>query len=339
VVDSSANNHRDIMHMAARGPISAARVQRALRLSRATTHRRIKELVDSGRLERIGAARSSVYVLAASRWRWPRAGLDEFEAWKEMEPAVRPMARATEKQIDTLRYAVTEMINNAIDHSGGKRVDAAVRPSGGSFEIEIADDGVGVFEHLRRSRGLPSLEDAIVQLEKGKLTTDPTRHTGEGLFFTSRTSRSFKLASGPLAWLVDNVANDRAVLLLDKPVRGTRVLLTFTPGEIPELPEIFRRWTDLESGAFNVSRTTVKLAAHGRALISRSEAKRVVADLEKFATVELDFSGVETVGQGFADEVFRVFASAQPQVKLEPTHMSPSVAFMVRRARAGPPSR
>ena len=48
----------------------------------------------------------------------------------------------------------------------------------------------------------------------------------------------------------------------------------------------------------------------------------------------LDFSGVEVAGQGFCDEVFRVFARAHPQVTLEPVGMDPAVAFMVDRARA-----
>jgi len=40
-----------------------------------------------------------------------------------------------------------------------------------------------------------------------------------------------------------------------------------------------------------------------------------------------------TVGQGFCDEVFRVFAAAHPEVVLVPTGMNESVSFMVRRAR------
>jgi anti-sigma regulatory factor (Ser/Thr protein kinase) len=322
-----------ILAMAASGAVTAEQVRRALRVSRATAHRRIKALVDAGRLEQIGAARAAVYVLAPAHWVWPRDRIDELTAWKQMEPALRALSPMTEPEANTLYYAISEMVNNAMDHSGGKHVRAAARRVDGDLEVEISDDGVGIFEHVRRAKQLPSAEDAIVQLEKGKLTTDPARHTGEGLFFTSKVVRRFRLESGKLAWLVDNQANDRAVQVLDRPVRGTRIVLTFTPGEIPELQSVFQAWTDAESGEFNVTRTTVRLAAHGKALISRSEAKRIVAGLEKFAVVELDFTGVDVVGQGFADEVFRVFSNAHPRIRLEPTHMSPSVAFMVGRAR------
>jgi hypothetical protein len=64
-----------------------------------------------------------------------------------------------------------------------------------------------------------------------------------------------------------------------------------------------------------------------------------LARLTDFRHVTLDFSGVEMVGQGFCDEVFRVFARAHPEVALEPVGMNDAVTFMVARARAAVPVR
>ncbi|MFM8292004.1 MAG: STAS-like domain-containing protein [Planctomycetia bacterium] len=66
------------------------------------------------------------------------------------------------------------------------------------------------------------------------------------------------------------------------------------------------------------------------------EARRVTIGLERFRYVTIDFTGVELVGQGFCDELFRVFAGGHPQVVLAPVGMSESVAFMVERARRPP---
>ena len=85
---------------------------------------------------------------------------------------------------------------------------------------------------------------------------------------------------------------------------------------------------------FTRTRATIKLATLGTVLVSRSEAKRLVARLTDFRHATLDFSGVDVVGQGFCDEVFRVFARAHPEVTLEPVGMNDTVAFMVGRARA-----
>jgi len=89
----------------------------------------------------------------------------------------------------------------------------------------------------------------------------------------------------------------------------------------------------VKPGAGSKIRISVRLFRIGVRFISRSEAKRVLQGLEKFREVVLDFSRVEDVGQGFADEVFRVWAREHPAVRITPVSMSPAVEFMVERAR------
>jgi hypothetical protein len=69
-------------------------------------------------------------------------------------------------------------------------------------------------------------------------------------------------------------------------------------------------------------------------LVSRSEARRLLQRVTEFTHVTLDFSGIDVVGQGFCDEIFRVFARSHPEIALEPVGMNDAVAFMVARARA-----
>ena len=47
----------------------------------------------------------------------------------------------------------------------------------------------------------------------------------------------------------------------------------------------------------------------------------------------LDFKGIKTIGQAFADEIFRVFAREHPGVKLMPCNANNEVAKMIHRAR------
>jgi hypothetical protein len=67
-------------------------------------------------------------------------------------------------------------------------------------------------------------------------------------------------------------------------------------------------------------------------LTPRSEAKRLMASLERFEEVELDFHGVNLVGQGFADEVFRVWTRTHPGTRVTPVRMSPEIEPMIRGA-------
>jgi hypothetical protein len=50
--------------------------------------------------------------------------------------------------------------------------------------------------------------------------------------------------------------------------------------------------------------------------------------------VIFDFAGVPTVGQAFADEIFRVFPQQHPEVKLVPIHADPEVQQMIDRAKS-----
>lgn len=59
----------------------------------------------------------------------------------------------------------------------------------------------------------------------------------------------------------------------------------------------------------------------------------MLSRLSEFREVVLDFHGVEGVGQGFADEVFRVWSLEHPRTTLVPVGMNDVVAFMVERAR------
>ena len=101
------------------------------------------------------------------------------------------------------------------------------------------------------------------------------------------------------------------------------------------LNSIFDQFTSGDDFAFSKTIVPVELAQYGNeALMSRSQAKRVLTRIEKFKTVLFDFSGVETIGQAFADEIFRVFALAHPHIELIPIHASLDVQAMIARALA-----
>lgn len=72
----------------------------------------------------------------------------------------------------------------------------------------------------------------------------------------------------------------------------------------------------------------MRMAVDGE-LISRSQAARVTAQFGSFTTVELDFLAIPTIGQGFADELFRVWPLAHPDTTISVTNASDAVKRMV----------
>jgi hypothetical protein len=97
---------------------------------------------------------------------------------------------------------------------------------------------------------------------------------------------------------------------------------------------IFDQYTSGDEYGFTKTVVPVKLARYGNEnLISRSQAKRLVARVELFKTVLFDFKDVPTIGQAFADEIFRVFAKSHPDIQLLAIHASSEVKRMIGRAQ------
>lgn len=262
----------------------------------------------------------------------PLAGLTEDEVWRDL---IEDLELDTSSPVGRITaYAFNEMLNNAIDHSEGTTVEIAVWISPEAWCFRLLDDGVGVFARLKEGLGLPSELAAIAELTKGRRTTDPARHTGEGIFFTSKQVDVFRLSSGRVRWTVDNLRADQAVGRSGVS-EGTLVEVR-TDAQTTRLPvEVFRAFT--EDTRFTRTRPSVKLFGLGLTFASRSEARRLLDGLDEFTEVELDFTGVEDVGQGFVDELLRVWPASHPDKTIIPTNMNEPVRFMVERAIQGAP--
>ncbi|HLP88123.1 MAG TPA: STAS-like domain-containing protein [Nostocaceae cyanobacterium] len=67
-------------------------------------------------------------------------------------------------------------------------------------------------------------------------------------------------------------------------------------------------------------------------LITRSQARRLLSKINNFHLIIFDFTGVETIGQAFADEIFRVFKKQHPEIEIKSINTNQSVKQMISRA-------
>ena len=156
--------------------------------------------------------------------------------------------------------------------------------------------------------------DAIQDLLKGKETTAPEAHSGEGIFFTSKIADFLTIKSFGKKVVFDNVGQD--IYIKDvQSSKGTKVDFVLGLKSKKKLSDLFNQYTD-ESFQFSKTGVKVKLYHQDVDYVSRSQARRILAGLEKFKTVEFDFQDVETIGQAFADEVFRVWQTGHKDIKL-----------------------
>lgn len=331
--DKESIRRRAISLIAAHGAGVASRLATEFGLSRQVANGYLAGLVRDGLIEATGTTRSRTYklkTLTEAERSFERQGLDEDRVWRELvKPVVADLPRNVQ---DIWHYAATEMINNAIDHSGSPQVRVQVRRNALDTEVTVIDEGEGIFLKIQRALDLPDPRESILELAKGKLTTAPSHHSGEGIFFTSRVMDLFEIDSHKLRFSHQLRSEDRIdEQAADTP--GTRVRMRLENDSPKTLRAVFQEFTEGEETDFARTVVPLRLAQHeGDKLVSRSQAKRVAYRFERFRKVELDFTGVEEIGQAFADELFRVYARAHPEIRITPINTQPAVDMMIRRA-------
>jgi len=311
----------------------AAKVAVKFGMSRQAAHRHLKALVDEGALISSGANRGRSYGLAeldSKLVSLPLKGdLEENAVWRTHVAGLMEAVPAS--VVDLAHFCFTEMVNNAIDHSNGNILTIKVVRTPLYVRMTVGDDGIGIFKKIREALNLDDERHAMLELTKGKFTTAPKAHSGLGIFFSCRSCDKFSIISGLLYfghsrigpdWLMDD--------LDDRDFRGTHVVMTIDLDSNKRLNAVFNEYATPDNPGFSRTIIPVKVAQYGdENLISRSQAKRVLARVEKFREVLFDFEGVEIVGQGFADEIFRVFAQEHPEVRLLSTRASPQIQGMI----------
>jgi hypothetical protein len=306
--------------------------------TRQAVHKHLTRLVEQGSLAKTGTRQTPAYKAAqldAASWSYSlETPLAESDVW---ERDLFPLMQALPKNVLGIwEYAFTEMVNNAIDHSGGKTLAIRLERTATKTTIEVRDDGIGIFRKIQGELDLVDERQAIFELSKGKLTTDPANHTGQGIFFSSRMMDEFTILSGGL--MFDHERGQDHDLLIERvqPKSGTIVAMVLNNHTSRSTKKVFDEYSSKdEEYTFNKTVVPMTLAKFGPSeLVSRSQAKRLLARVDLFEVVIFDFKGVETIGQAFADEIFRVFARSHPRIQMPVIHATKQVKDMIARARS-----
>lgn len=302
-------------------------------ISRQSANRHLQLLVKEGGIESTGRTRNKRYLLKPIILKEIlipiTPGLEEDKVWRQH---VEPLLENVKENVKNVcHYGFTEMFNNIIDHSDAKSAIVNVQYYPNEIRLTLSDNGVGIFNKITQAFNLEDHRHAILELSKGKLTTDPERHTGEGIFFTSRMFDKFSIFSGKIGlvclkdddWLIEDRENESP---------GTYVGLSIATDSATTTRDVFSKFTNDEFG-FTKTHVLIELAAYGgENFVSRSQAKRILGGFEKFKEVFLDFRGVKFIGQAFADQIFRVFGKSNPDTKIIYINADEDVEKMIKRS-------
>lgn len=313
----------------------ADHVAAKMKVTRRTANKALTRLVELQWLVREGSRSKPRYrpgLLRQVARTYPLAGLEEDLPWVRDFAPYFNLPREVHRMA---QHAFCELLNNAIDHSEGTAVTVSLRQTPSHVQLLVSDDGRGVFDKINEAFSLEDPTLAMLELSKGKLTSQPQRHTGRGLFFTSKLADVFDLHANERAfqrreWDAAGWTPGRALKR-----QGTSVFTAIALDTTRTLDGVLRAYSaDGQGMAFERTVVPLRLITSTLAgLESRAQARRVAARLNQFRRAEVDFAGVPNIGHGFADELFRVFASQQPEFELVPVNMSPDVATMVQSIR------
>ncbi len=325
ILDNAEHHPKDIVKLAARN----------FGISRQAISKHVKRLVEQKALLVRGATRNRHYILhPLVQWEHIYAldgKLEEDVVWRnDIAPLLGELPN---NAMDIWHYGFTEILNNAIDHSSGQQVLVQVKKTASNSEIVIHDNGEGIFKKIQRELNLYDERHSVLELAKGKLTTDPDNHTGEGIFFCSRMFDDFRILSGNVYFSHTHDAGEDWIVENQRFQSGTGVFMELKNSTARTPKQLFDSFTSDEDYGFTKTVVPVRLAQYGdEKLVSRSQAKRLLDRIDKFRTVIFDFNAVDSIGQAFADEVFRVFQRRHPDIELIYLNTNKAVKEMISRA-------
>lgn len=296
-------------------------------ISQTAVHNHINDLVQKGIIKRI---KRDTYELVRKEYVYDlsrQAGDLDSDIDSYNRCLASHIKEFPKNVIDIWSYAFSEMINNVMDHSMAEKLHIIIRQDYLETQVILIDDGVGIFEKIRDHFGLASLDDAISELFKGKLTTDEKNHSGEGIFFTSKLMDDFFIISDGKVF-TNNRYDISRVGTLPKVEKGTGVFMELSNFSHKNSQEVFDLYSDVDGG-FTKTRIPLK-NMFDSSPVSRSQAKRVCNRLNKFKEVEFDFDGIQWMGQGFAHQIFVVFQNDHPDINLIPINMNETVTKMLK---------
>ena len=310
----------------------AAKTVDAFLVSKSSVYNYIKELLSDGVIEKAKDG-SYRYVKKEFNYVYENVNLSED---KIFDRDIAKHVNMHEKNVLSIwRYAFTEMMNNAIEHSRSKRIEVDVTVDAVGTSVLIYDDGIGIFnniqDYMKREEGEEiSLEEAVQLLFAGKFTTAKSMHSGEGIFFTSHLMDSFLIISDKMTFSRTPFSDSQ--MMFEEVLDGTLVYMRLDNHSKKTTKEVFDRFSSVDEGFIKTQIPIAHVFPNGSP-VSRSEARRLGELVLKFKEIELDFSNVEEVGQAFCHELFIVWQTRNPDKQINVVNASQDVLNMINRVK------
>ena len=200
-------------------------------LSRQYVSRILKEMVTTGELIKGGSTRKAIYSLPENSiyinpnlsLKLNNKNLEEDRILDKVRLSLSGYNSISQEVKKCFDYSFSEILNNAIEHSTSKTIGINIAIDAGNLEFSITDDGIGIFKNIMDKYRLNSEIDAVQDLLKGKTTTVPHAHSGEGIFFSSKACDYFEINSHNIILQINNTLPDIFMRDSSTSLKGTLI--------------------------------------------------------------------------------------------------------------------
>ena len=309
------------------GEINTEEIAANLEVSRKTIYTYIAKSIERGEIRYIKRGHYELIDKTFSD-EYMEVAKDESEDSVIFETKILPYLEELPQNLKNIwQYACSEMINNVIEHSSGRKMHILIKKNILKTTVIISDNGIGIFKKIKEHFSYGSEEEAMHELFKGRLTTDAQNHSGEGIFFTSRIMDKFFAISNGRIFTHNNYEDAYYYIEELEKNKSTTIIMELSNYSKKILSEVFDEFSD-EDGKFFKTEILMKNIFSNNYPISRSQAKRLSRHFDKFEEVVLDFDEIEGMGQGFAHELFVVFALKHENIRLRMINANKNVNKM-----------
>ncbi len=304
-------------------------------ISKSSVYNYVKQMESDGLIEK----KENAYVLKTNSYHYffkNDGTLDEARVYNQFISQHIQFKKNVNHIWD---YAFTEMMNNAIEHSEAENIYVSIYQNCLDTQILIIDNGIGIFKNIQRfmkenKNENISLRECVSLLFAGKFTTAKQFHTGEGIFFTSHIMDEYVIYSDDNFFTRNNFtssqiedSNLHSIMHIEN---GTVVRMTLNNNTKKVLSEVFNTFAPADEGFVKTTIPVAHMFSEGNP-VSRSEARRLLGGIALFNDIDLDFSGVEEIGQGFAHELFVLGKQKYPHINLRTINTCKTVEDMIKR--------
>ena len=232
--------------------------------------------------------------------------------------------------VEIIQFSITALLNNISDHSEATKLYLKLYLTYDDFHMVINDNGKGIFGHINSILNLNSIQSAVFELAKGRVTTDKENHSGDEL---NAVIHLFDMAliesNGIFLKFINKTSSFTSGSSMQQ--KGTRIHLKINPDSKRTCGKTFKKLFDIQHRYTSIPVSILRQNKNEQ-INSRNQAKSILSNLNNVRKIKFDFNNVDLIGPAFADELIRGLNKKEKAIEIQWINSNEMIDIMMSHA-------